>query len=58
MATGMIIFISLLRNAEAPSFTAFEISNISLVPGFCLETQAAKPAATAKEAIAATIGSS
>ena len=35
-----------------------EISSISFVPGFCLETQAAKPPATAKEAIAATIGRS
>ena len=58
IATGIITFISLARNAEAPSFTASEIARISFVPGFCLVTQAAKPAATAKEAITAIIGKS
>jgi hypothetical protein len=52
----MIIFISRLRNADAPILTASEISIISLVPAFCFPTQAANPAATAKEAIAAHIG--
>ena len=54
----MIIFISRFRKADAPVFTAFEISTISFVPACCLETHAAKPAATAKDTMAAPIGRS
>ena len=57
-AMGIIIFISLFRNAAAPTLTASEISIISLVPGFCFETHAANTAATAKDAMAAPIGRS
>ena len=51
IATGMIIFISRFRNADAPSLTAFEISIISLVPEGCLVIQATNPPATKKETI-------
>ena len=53
---GIIIFISRFTNAEAPSFTAFEISCISFVPGDCFETHTARPPATRKEASTAPIG--
>ena len=56
IATGTIIFISRLKNAEAPSFTAFEISIISLLPEGCLVIQATKPPATRKDTIPAMKG--
>jgi len=58
IATGTMIFISRLRNAEAPTFTALEISIISFVPAGCFEIQATRPAATIKEAMPAPIGKS
>ena len=57
IATGTIIFISLLRNADAPSLTALEISIISFVPAGCLVIHATKPPATKNEAIPAIKGS-
>ena len=56
IAIGIIIFISLLRNAAAPTLTAFEISIISLVPEGCFVIQVTIPRATMKEAIPAPIG--
>src|SRR4030066_135724 len=58
IAIGMMIFISRLRKAAAPTRTASEISIISFVPVFCFETQAANPAATTKDAMPAPIGRS
>ena len=56
IATGMMIFISLFRNAPAPSLTAFEMSIISFVPGGCFVIQNTKPPATRNDASPVMIG--
>jgi hypothetical protein len=58
IATGMMILISLFKNAAAPILTAFEISIISFVPAGCFAIHATKPPATKNDAIPAINGSS
>ena len=56
METGIITFISLFRNAAAPSLTASEIAIISLVPAGCLVIQKTRPPATKNDIIPAING--
>ena len=56
IATGTITFISLLRNAAAPTRTASDISIICFVPAGCLEIQPTSTPATINEAAPAAKG--